>query len=107
MQSPIVGAVLTFLGGAGIALLNARLSSKAAEKGAAEFSRLSRLRQIFNIGYIVLVFLLSRVLPWDMMPLLIGAALGLTIPSFYFTWRLIKENEAKRKAAQEKEGSEQ
>ena len=45
---------------------------------------------------------------WELFPLLLGAALGLTIPAFFFAARLVKLNDAlhAKTAAEQKKGDE-
>ena len=50
----------------------------------------SIVRQIINIGYLVGVYFVSSIVSVDLKYLLIGAALGITIPMFYFTNKLLK-----------------
>lgn len=94
MKSVLVGFVLALAGGAAIAALNDRLARAALRKGAAQLSALFVVRQILNVSYLAGLFLLSGILPWDMAALLIGGALGITLPSFFFARRLVKLNDA-------------
>ena len=54
------------------------------------------------------VFLLGRAMSWELFPLLLGAALGLTIPAFFFAARLVKLNDAlhTKTPAEQKKGDE-
>ena len=93
MSHSLIGAALAFLGGAVIALLNAWLTGLVLRKKPSVFSSFFAVRQILNIAYLALVYYLSRFLPWGLAPLLLGAAIGLTVPSFFFTARLTKHND--------------
>ena len=57
MDQPIVQGLLTFLGGAVVAGLNALLSARLLDKKPAAFASFSAVRQLFNVAYLVLVFL--------------------------------------------------
>ena len=76
MDQPIVQGLLTFLGGAVVAGLNALLSARLLDKKPAAFASFSAVRQLFNVAYLVLVFFGSRALGWDVTAPLVGAALG-------------------------------
>ena len=52
------------------------------------------MRQIISVGYLVAVFFLVKLLPWDYVPLLVGAAVGLTVPSVLLSWKLAKINDS-------------
>ena len=97
MENPIVGAVLAFLGGVGVAALNAALSKSVLKKKPSALASFFAVRQIINVAYLAAVFFLAPYLPWELFPLLIGAALGITIPSFYFTAKLTRYNDSLHK----------
>lgn len=94
MDAPILGAALAFLGGAAVSALNFWINLRALRKNPAALANLSILRQALSAGYLFAVFLLARVLPWDYLPLLLGAAIGLTVPSVLFSLRLARINDA-------------
>ena len=99
MDQPIVQGLLTFLGGAVVAGLNALLSARLLEKKPAAFASFSAVRQLFNVAYLVLVFFGSRALGWDVTAPLVGAALGLTALSMVFAMLLARRNDKKSKSA--------
>ena len=96
MDQPIVQGLLTFLGGAVVAGLNALLSARLLDKKPAAFASFSAVRQLFNVAYLVLVFFGSRALGWDVTAPLVGAALGL---SMVFAMLLARRNDKKSKSA--------
>ena len=102
MESALVGFVLALAGGAAIAALNDRLARAALQKGAAQLSALFVVRQVLNVSYLAALFLLSGLLPWDMAALLIGGVLGITVPSIFFTRRLVKRNDALNREERDK-----
>ncbi len=101
MDSPIFGGLLAFLGGAAISVLNYFINLQILRKKPSMLASTAVLRQILNVGYLAAVFFLARVLPWDHIPLLVGAAVGLTIPSFLLALRLAKINDARSSAKDE------
>ena len=92
MGSDLLGGALAFAAGAVLAYVNFRLSKNMLLKksGVNSVGAVTVLRQIINVGYLLLVYFLAPKLPWSMIALLIGAVLGLTIPMFLFTYRLAK-----------------
>ena len=52
MDQPIVQGLLTFLGGAVVAGLNALLSARLLEKKPAAFASFSAVRQLLNVAYL-------------------------------------------------------
>ena len=80
----MAGAVLAFLGGTAVAGLNFWLNLRALKKDPSTLTRLYSLRQILNVAYLAGVFFLGRAVSRELAPLLLGAALGLTIPAFFF-----------------------
>lgn len=104
----IVGAVLTFLGGTAVAGANFYIQLRTLNRDPAALTHTYSLRQILNVVYLAGVFLLGRAMSWELFPLLLGAALGLTIPAFFFAARLVKLNDAlhAKTAAEQKKGDE-
>lgn len=94
MTSPIIGGLLAFLGGCAVSALNFWINLGALKKKPSALASLSIVRQLWSVGYLVAVFFLARVLPWDIVPLLVGAAVGLTVPAFLFSMRLAKINDS-------------
>lgn len=94
MDHWLVGGILAALIGALISLLNYRLSLYIVKKNPDMLAMMSVPRQIINIGYLVVVYLVADKTPWELMPLLVGAAIGLTGTMFVCTQRLLKAVEA-------------
>jgi hypothetical protein len=100
----ILGAVITFAVGLGIATLNFFISKYFLEKNPDKFAMTTVIKQIFNVGYLVAVYMSGDFLPFKLSYLLIGAVLGITLPMFIFTRKLLKLNEEKRGKPRGKEG---
>ena len=94
MDSPVVGGLLAFLFGAAVSVVNYGINRRTLRKNPANLANMSVVRQILSVGCLVAVFFLARVLPWDYVPLLVGAAVGLTVPSFILAFHLAKLNDA-------------
>ncbi len=97
----MIGALLAFLGGGAISVLNYRINLRMLKKNPAALSSMSIVRQALNVGYLAAVFFLTRALPWGAAPLLLGAAAGLTIPAIALALRLAKRNDALSKAGKD------
>lgn len=92
MDQPIVQGLLTFLGGVLVSGLVALLSARVLKKKPSAYASFSAVRQLFSVGYLVLVFFVSRSRGWDVTVPLIGAALGLTGASMLFAVLLARYN---------------
>ncbi len=104
MSSPVVGGLLAFAGGCAVSVLNYFINRRTLEKKPSALASVSVARQFLSIGYLVLVFFLAKVLPWDHAPLLLGAAVGLTIPSILLAMRLAKLNDSMKKTRSDTTG---
>lgn len=104
MKNPVIGAVIAFVLGAAISFLNYKLSGYFLKTKPEKFSSVSFIRQAVQVLYIVLLFFAAKYTPWDRTYLLIGGALGITLPMFFFTFRLLGEN--KKNTSDIKEGKE-
>ena len=106
MNHPVLCAALAALGGAIIALVNAFLTKRTAEKKPDSIGSIFMVRQLLNVGYLAVIYFLSRRWEGSLMPLLIGAALGLTVPSFLFAFRLSRQKSSAPKKNNESKGDE-
>ena len=95
MFSNIIGAVITAAVGFLIALLNFIFSKWVLQKKPDKIPTAFIGRQLLQVAYLVLVYLVgSRVKNIDIVFLLVGAAVGMTIPMFFFTRKLLAFNDA-------------
>ena len=94
MGSPIVGGLLAFLGGCAVAALNYAINLRTLKKRPERLASMSILREILSVAYLAAAYLLSKSLPWGHVPLLVGAALGLTLPSVLLSFRLARINDS-------------
>lgn len=108
MDQPLVQGLLAFLGGVLVSGLVALLSAQVLKKKPSAYASFSAVRQLLNVGYLVLIFFFSRAQGWDVTAPLIGAALGLTGSSMLFAVLLARYNDKKSKsAAADKKGEDQ
>ena len=99
MDAPIVGGILAFLAGLCVSGLNFALNLYVLKKSPESLARVSPLRQVLSVGCLVAAYLLSGVLPWGHVPLLVGTALGLTVPSVLLSLRLARINDERAAGA--------
>lgn len=90
----IFGAALAFAVGAAIAAANYVFSRYMLMKRPSMYVGMQAVRQVVQVVYLVILFLFGRHTPWDPIWLLVGGALGITLPMFYFTYRLVKFNDS-------------
>lgn len=86
----ILTAAGAFLVGAALAFLNYFLMKKLCTGDYAKYWRLSRLRSIIDIAFLLALFMLGQKTDLGLTELLLGGALGITLPSLYFTPKLLK-----------------
>ncbi len=84
-------ALLAALGGVIVSLINYLISRAAMKAKPALLPATSIFRQLISIGYITLVYFAATRLELEPLAPLIGAALGATLPMFYFTYRLVRD----------------
>ena len=94
MGTSVVGAAVACVAGVLLAALNDRLTRMVLKRNPSFLIPFFVVRQLINVSYLVALYFLSPVLPWDMAPVLIGGALGITVPSILFAARLARQNDA-------------
>lgn len=92
--SNIFGAILAFCIGVMIAALNYAVSRRVLQRNASRYVMLQMVKQLIQVAFLVFIFILGDYTPWDKVWLLVGGALGVTLPMFYFTYRLVKFNDS-------------
>ena len=97
MNSNFVGALIAFAAGALICFGNYLLSEYFLKHKKDKFSAVSLIRQVIQVGYLLAAFFLAGYTPWDRTYLLIGAALGVTLPMLISTYKLLKTNSSDEK----------
>lgn len=88
----IFGAALAFIAGAAISACNYALSRHTLMTYPSRYIGTQVVRQIVQIAYLVILLMFGGHTPWDTVWLLAGGGLGVTLPMFYFTFRLVKLN---------------
>ncbi len=90
MSSNYIAAMIAFLGGSVIALINALIMAKQVKSESQSLSVTYIIRQVLSFAYLAGTYFLSRKLNFDVLWPLIGAAAGLTIPSVIFAFTIAK-----------------
>lgn len=103
MISNIIGAVVVAVVGVGVAFVNYLISKTVLTKIPDKYSATTVLRQIVQIAFLVIVYFISKKTNYDPMYLLVGAVLGITVPMFIFTKKLLTLNETLRSKEKRKE----
>lgn len=92
MTADIFGAVAAFAVGVLIAAVNFLIAKYMLKKHPDAFAATTVLRQLLAVLYLALIMFGAKHTPWDQIYLLIGGALGVTLPMFFFTTLLLKIN---------------
>ncbi len=92
MDNNFIGAILAFILGAVICFGNFKLSEYFLTHHREKFSSVSFIRQLVQVAYILILFFTAKFTPWDRTYILIGGVLGITLPMFLFTYKLLKTN---------------
>lgn len=87
-----MGAGIACLAGVGIAAINYAVARFILKKYPDQYAVGQLIRQVLQIGYLLLLYFAGAYLPWDRVWLLVGGALGLTLLMPLFTYRLLKLN---------------
>ncbi|MBQ3182613.1 MAG: hypothetical protein IJB24_04845 [Clostridia bacterium] len=82
--------------GAAVAYLNYIVSKYLIKNKPDMYTGGQIIRSAIQIGYLLIIFTLGGYTPWDKTWLLIGGCLGITLPMFYFTVKLVKFNDKKK-----------
>lgn len=106
MNHNIIGVALATVIGLGVAFLNYFLSKTVLLKAPDKFSLTTVLRQVIQVGYLVLVYFIgNRVEGLNSIYLLVGAVSGMTIPMLFLTKKLLTVNDS-IKITKNREGDE-
>lgn len=93
-----VGAAIAFLAGVAVSALNYLLSKRVLQRAPEKYASMTVARQMIQVLYLVAVFFVGERISVSVIWLLVGAALGVTVPSFYFTMRLVRINDQRTDA---------
>ena len=89
-----IALLAALAGGAAVAYGNYRLSAVCLDRRPAWYSAVSALRSVIAVAYLLVLYIVGSKTAPDVRFLLIGGALGLTVPSIYLTVRLLRRQSA-------------
>lgn len=105
MRSDIFGAALAFAAGFALAGASYLFSRRVLRTKPDRYALSHTLKQIVQVLFLVALFVLGDRTPWDRLWLLVGGALGITLPMIWFTYRLVKFNDSLHTEESKKEDS--
>ena len=95
MSLNIIGAVVAAVIGVSIAFLNYFISKTVIKKAPDKYSLVTVARQVIQVGFLAIVYFVgAKMQNINIVYLLVGAALGMTVPMVYFTKKLLSFNGA-------------
>ena len=94
IDTNLFGAVLAFAIGAAIAGLNYIFSRYLLIKRPSVYAGMQIVWQPIQIAYLGAIVLFGGYTPWDRLWMLVSGCLGITLPKFWFTYRLVKLNDS-------------
>ncbi len=104
MLPDIIGAIVAAIAGFLIAFINYTFSKKVIMKAPDKFLFTTMARQVLQVLFLVFVYFIgTKAEIANVMYLLVGAVLGMTIPMIYFTKKLLTFNKSTRTKKDEKE----
>ncbi len=93
MNSDIAGAAVTAALGVLIAVVNYLLSRQVLLKAPDKYAFITVVRQMVQVGFLAAVYFIgARLEAADVTNLLVGAVIGMTVPMFFFTKKLLAVN---------------
>ena len=94
MLPDIVGTAVTAALGVGVAATNYLISKYMLTRCPDKFVYSTVLRTIVLVLFLVITYFVGSMTPCSVTWLLVGAATGATLPTVFFTARLLKLNQA-------------
>ncbi|MGN1345510.1 MAG: hypothetical protein ACI4V1_01885 [Eubacteriales bacterium] len=96
LNHSIIGAALACLTGIAAAFLNYLVSLVVLRRKPEMLPLTSVLRQFINILYLAAIYFCAPYTPWERIPLLVGAVVGITVSMFFFTYLLVRESNGQK-----------
>ena len=91
MEKTYIAALIAFLGGSLISLVNALITAKQVKSEKESYGSASILRQVLSLAYLAGTYFVVKKSGIDFLLPLIGAAVGLTVPAILFTLTIAKQ----------------
>lgn len=94
MNANIIGVAVAIIIGFLVAFINYFLSKTVLEKASEKYSLITVVRQVLQIGFLVIVYFVGdKIEAVNTIYLLVGAVVGMTIPMICFTRKLLSINQ--------------
>ncbi len=94
MRNDLVGALLAFAVGVGLAGAGFLLGRRVLQKKPEGYVVFQSIKQIVQILFLAALLILGPHTSWDTVWLLAGGCLGVTLPLLWFTPKLVRLNGA-------------
>ena len=91
MSSNYIAAMIAFLGGSVIAVINALIMAKHVKSESHSLPGITLFRQIISAVYLAAIYYFCRRISYDIFWPLVGGTAGLTIPSVFFAITIAKQ----------------
>lgn len=88
MNNPFVCALIALLGGVLVSYICYRVMKEFIIKNK-NLATVAPIRQIIGIAYFAGAYFIAKKLGIEVVPTIVGAALGITLPSIVFSSRLV------------------
>lgn len=95
MAENIIGAAVAALAGIAVAYFSFLISKKALKSNPEKYLSASLLRLMLQIALLAAIYFIAKETVKDVAFPLIGGALGVTLPGFYLTGKLLNCNSPK------------
>ena len=92
----IAALVISLLGGVAMASVNYIITNAVMKKKPDMLSMTAVVRQVINVAYLAAVYFVSSAVLSSVAYPLVGAVIGLTVPMFIFTFKLVKKNDSEK-----------
>lgn len=107
MLIAVACALVSFVLGAVISAVNYAISRRILTTKPEIYASTTIIRQFCSVAYLVVAYFVgSRWFADNIMGILVGAALGITVSSFFFTAKLMRLNSAKNEENEKGKGEE-
>ncbi len=95
MVENIIGAALAALAGIAVAYFSFLISKNALKNNPEKYLVASLLRMVLQIALLVAIYFVAKQTVKEIAFPLLGGALGVTLPGFYLTGKLLNYNSPK------------
>lgn len=96
MDHWLVGGTVGAAAGVVVACIGYSISATVLRKKPQMYASFSMLRQFIQILLLVALYFLVPLTPWGTMEVLVGGAIGMTVPMLFLTPRLVRMSARQR-----------